>query len=225
MIVPWHSPTSNRVRASRDAPRTRPPVPVSHARHPLMLTPAQVDGSTALTLHQPAPAPSTCALDDGYFQAVYVAKSSGEADSLCVVRRWYEHSCHVATMLRHSPSLNWTTEDVSKMGEWGFQFLTGLKGKASWPAVLSAYCDHFLPFVARRLSVSRPAKVQRRSDREQAARAALEASWDTAFDESMLREIEPALAIPVPEVVPVPIVSNSLVVWVGPHAGRRCGQL
>eukprot|EP00966_Prymnesium_polylepis_P299479 6920568-Prymnesium_polylepis.1 len=107
------------------------------------------------------------------------------------------------------------------MGEWGFQFLTGLKGKASWPAVLSAYCDHFLPFVARRLSVSRPAKVQRRSDREQAARAALEASWDTAFDESMLREIEPALAIPVPEVVPVPIVSNSLVVWVGPHAARQ----
>ena len=171
-----------------------------------------------------APALSTCALDSGYFQAIYIAKSSGEADSLCVVRHWHAHSAYIAMMLRNSSLLNWTLEDVSKLGEWGFQFLTGLTGKASWSAVLSHYCNTFLPYVARRLSVSRPAKHQRGSDKQRVARTTLEAGWDAAFAEPQLREMKPALAAPMPEVVSVPIMSNSLVVWVGPHAGMASGR-
>ena len=187
-----------------------------------MLTVAPDSGPSTALLPQPSvPAPSTCALERGYFQAIYIARSSGEADSLCVVRHWHSHSAHIATMLRNSPSLNWSPEDVSKLGEWGFQFLTGIKGKASWLAVLSTYCDNFLPYVAQRLGLSRPAKQQRANDKQRAARAALEAAWSAALGEQQLREIEPVLATPAPEAVPVPIVSNSLVVWVGPHAGGQ----
>lgn len=120
------------------------------------------------------PLPSASAVDQGHFQAIYVARSIGGGDSLCVVRRWHEHSAHVVTMLRVSPSLNWTVQDIAKLSEWGFQFLSGTKGRANWPVVLSTYAEHFLLYVARRLGApAREAKQPKLGEKARAARAVI----------------------------------------------------
>ena len=233
--------------------------------------PASEPSGASSPAHEPdsSPAPSPSAVDQGHFQALYVAKSEGGADSLCVVRHWHAHSQHVVTMLRASPSLNWTAQDIARLSEWGFQFLSGTKGRANWPVVLSTYADHFLHYATRRLgALPRASKLPKLGEKLRATRAvplpgirtrptqtrvdgaaacaadlglaarreqllarlrptalggrvwqALEASWDSLISESLLRAMEPVLALPPPEPVAVPIVSNSLVLWIGPHSG------
>ena len=159
--------------------------------------------------------PPASALDVGHFQAIYIAKSVGSADSLCVIRHWHAHATHVAMMLGASPSLNWTANDIRGLTEFGFQLLS--RPAATWPAVLSTYTDHFLPWVARRLGTGPSAKQQRVSEKQRSARATLEASWAAALGEDDLGAIRPALSLPALGIAKVPMVSNSLVIWAGPH--------